>query len=56
MFDESMQYVHSKMIYYIDIKTHGSEWQGQETKKQAYKNKNFNHYCESITRANVFVM
>ena len=41
---------------YSDIKTHGSEWQRQENKKQAHKNKKYNHYCESITQVNLFFL
>ena len=38
------------------IKTHGSESQDQESKKQARKNKKHDHYSKSITWANIFVM
>ena len=39
-----------------NIKIHGSESQGQESTKQACKNKKKRDlYCDSITQANIFV-
>ena len=53
------QILESLGVDFIDesegIKTHSSESQGQESAKQAGKNKKCNHYYESITRANIFI-